>query len=232
MDLEVLLNADTLDSVSAKEIGNLKTLSGYSPSLSIHAPFMDLSPGAVDSKVRAATMERFSQVFDVAEVLKPSVIVFHSGYEKWKYDHKIDLWLEGCMKTWPVFIERAASIGTKIAIENIFEEDPDSLKELINALDSPHFGVCFDTGHFNLFSKRPLSVWLESLGPHIMEFHLHDNTGSIDSHLSIGDGNFDFDLLFRSFKNRDVVHTIEAHNPGDVFKSMERLTVLLEKYPA
>ena len=60
---------------------------------------MDLSPGAVDSKVRAVTIERFSQIFNIAETLKPKVIVFHSGYEKWKYASKIDLWLEGSLIT-------------------------------------------------------------------------------------------------------------------------------------
>jgi len=55
---------------------------------------MDLSPGAVDSKVREATMMRFSHILDISDILKPKAVVFHSGYEKWKYALNIDLWLE------------------------------------------------------------------------------------------------------------------------------------------
>jgi hypothetical protein len=45
---------------------------------------MDLSPGALDSKVKALTVERFTHIVDVAQVLSPEVVVFHSGYEKWR----------------------------------------------------------------------------------------------------------------------------------------------------
>jgi sugar phosphate isomerase/epimerase len=184
---------------------------------------MDLSPGAVDSKVRAVTIERFSQIFNIAETLKPKVIVFHSGYEKWKYASKIDLWLEGSLITWKHLLPRAEEQGIRIAIENIFENDPINLRFLMEKMGSQYFGVCFDTGHFNLFSATPLEEWLQQLKPYIIELHLHDNNKSADNHRAIGDGSFDFDTLFPLLKGRNLVYTIEAHTKEDVFKSLERL---------
>ncbi|NWF75293.1 MAG: hypothetical protein HXY53_01740 [Nitrospirae bacterium] len=107
INLEIYLSSNSLDSLRDNDIKELKKRLDYKPSLSLHAPFMDLSPGAVDNKIRNVTMERFSQVFEIAEILNPKVIVFHSGYEKWKYAKRVDIWLEESLefkvddgKTW------------------------------------------------------------------------------------------------------------------------------------
>jgi sugar phosphate isomerase/epimerase len=209
--------------INDADIKRLQEELDYQPALTIHAPFMDLSPGAVDSKVRAVTIERFSQIFNIAETLKPKVIVFHSGYEKWKYASKIDLWLEGSLITWKHLLPRAEEQGIRIAIENIFEDDPINLRFLMEKMGSQYFGICFDTGHFNLFSATPLEEWLQQLKPYIIELHLHDNNKSADNHRAIGDGSFDFDTLFSLMKDKNLIYTIEAHTPEDAFKSLERL---------
>lgn len=223
LNLEILFNSRNLDSLTAAAVDELVEMLDYSPSITIHGPFMDLSPGAVDVKVRQVTRDRFSRTFDIAETLRPRAVVLHSGYEKWKYDRNVGIWLENSLRLWPEFIRRASAIGTRIAIENIFEDEPSNLKALMDELGSGHFGICFDTGHFNLFSSRPLSLWLEAIGQHIIELHLHDNVGDQDAHLAIGEGNFDFRGLFDALKGRDVIYTIEAHSPEDLGKSIERL---------
>lgn len=229
INLEIYFSSNSLDAITDSAILELKEKLDYRPSINIHAPFMDLSPGAVDSKVRAVTIERFSHILAIAETLKPGVIVFHSGYEKWKYAHRIDSWLEGSLKTWPVLLKKAADIGTKIAIENIFEDDPTNLRLLMEEIKADNFGICFDTGHFNLFSKIPLEEWLRQLMPYIIELHLHDNNRTFDDHLAIGEGTFDFDILFSILKDKNLVYTIEGHTPEDVVKSIERLQKYIKK---
>jgi sugar phosphate isomerase/epimerase len=223
LDLEIYFGSADLDSVSLDEVRGLSGKLGYHPSLSFHAPFMDLSPAAVDSKVRKATTERFFHVLDIAEVLRPKVIVFHSGYEKWKYALDVNFWLEKSLLTWRPLHERASAMGMKIAIENIFEDEPSNLRLLMEKMDSDNFGICFDTGHCNLFSRVPLSDWLEALNPYIAELHLHDNDGSADQHLPIGEGTFDFTEFFGLLARNNCVHTIEAHTPEHVLKSLEYL---------
>lgn len=220
---EIYFPSSSLDTITERDILSLKKGLDYTSSISIHAPFMDLSPGAVDSRVREVTVARFSHILDISEVLRPVTIVFHSGYEKWKYAHKTDVWLEGCMKTWPALIMRAKDLGVRIAIENIFEDEPSNLVLLMRELHSENFGLCFDSGHCNLFTRIPLSEWLDMLSPYIFELHIHDNDGTFDSHLPIGEGTFDFDFLFSRLKDRDCLYTIEAHTPERVLKSIERL---------
>jgi len=223
INLEIFFAASHLDEIKEHEIVMLLEKIDYKPSVTVHAPFMDLSPGAVDTHVREITVRRFSQVFDVAETLTPDVIVFHSGYEKWKYAHNIDIWLEGSLKTWKPFLKRASDIGTKIAIENIFEDDPTNLRLLMERIGSELCGICFDTGHCNLFTRVPLEEWLRQLKPYIIELHLHDNNKTFDDHLAIGDGSFDFDTLFATLKGKELVYTIEAHTPEETVTSIKRL---------
>jgi len=223
LNLEIYFSAASLESLKTGDIKRLTDLLDYRPSLSIHAPFMDLSPGAVDESVRAVTVGRFSRILDIAEVLSPKTIVCHSGYEKWKYAHRVDLWLDSSIRTWRPLRERAALLGTRLVIENIFEDEPSNLELLMQELHSESFGLCFDTGHCNLFSKVPLGDWLDSLGPYIYEFHVHDNDGTFDSHLPVDDGTFDFRGLFSRIERRDYVFTVEAHTPERVMKSLERL---------
>ncbi len=223
LNLEIYFSSKTLDSINRSDIPQLIEKLDYNPSLTVHAPFMDLSPGAVDSKVRAVTVERFSHVLDIAEDLKVKAVVFHSGYEKWKYSLRPDLWLEGSLMTWKPLLEKANDIGVRIAIENIFEDEPTNLKLLMQEMGSENFGICFDTGHFNLFSKTPMEEWLTILKSYIIELHLHDNDRTGDAHNPIGDGTFDFDILFSVLNDKNLIYTIEAHNAEDVKKSIERL---------
>lgn len=228
LNLEIYFTAPVLDSLRTEELNDVRETLDYGPSLSIHAPFMDLSPGAMDRKVRAATLERFHHVLDIASVLKPVSIVFHSGYEKWKYGLKIKPWLEQSLLTWKPINTRAEDLGVKVAIENIFEDEPSNLRMLMEEMDSENFGVCFDAGHFNLFSSLPLKDWISELRPHIIELHLHDNDRTADQHNPIGDGCFDFPSLFSLLQGKDCVRTIEARSPEMALKSMERLKSLTE----
>ena len=223
LNLEIYFAGDVLDSLSTADVSRAKDLLDHNPSLSFHAPFMDLSPGAVDSLVREATMKRLNHVLDIAEVLRPKTIVCHSGYEKWRYALKPDWWLEKSLLTWQPLNRRAAGSGVKIAIENIFEDEPSNLVSLMRGMNSDNFGVCFDTGHCNLFSKVRLEEWMEALNPYIVEVHLHDNDRTSDQHLPVSEGTFNFNKFFHLLGKRECIYTIEAHSPDTVLRSMTNI---------
>ena len=228
LNLELYFGSTIFDSITSDDLYAVRKKFDHDPSISFHAPFMDLSPGGVDPEVRKVTMERFSRTLDFAEILKPKAIVFHSGYERWKYAHKTDVWLERSLKTWHPINERAAGIGVKVAIENVFEREPDSLVLLAREMDSQNFGLCFDTGHFNLFAEPSLSEWLQAIKPYILAAHIHDNNTNADEHIVPGDGTFDFRAFFLELKGIEYLHTIEMHNIEDVIKSMECIKTYME----
>ncbi|HWR90149.1 MAG TPA: sugar phosphate isomerase/epimerase family protein [Dissulfurispiraceae bacterium] len=222
-NLEIFFNADTMDAMTGDDVRALKDALHYGPAVSFHAPFMDLSPGAADARIRKVTIERFNEILDVAEQLNPVSIVFHSGYEKWKYALKIDPWLQKSVETWKPVLDRAVGMGIKIAIENVFEDEPTNLMLLMEEMRSDSFGVCFDSGHFNLFSRIPLDEWIGMLKPYIIELHLHDNDKTADKHLPVGEGSFDFPALFGLIGDHDCIYTVEAHTPERALRSVRNL---------
>ncbi len=224
INLEIFFKGDVLDTATPEDVRSLKGRLDYGPSISIHAPFMDLSPSALDPKIRAVTIERFNYTLDLASILGAKIVVFHSGYEKWKYALDVNLWLEKGLETWRPLNLRAQELGIKIAIENIFEDEPSNLRLLMEEIASDNFGICFDTGHFNIFSTTPLQIWMDSLRQYIIELHLHDNDKTFDQHRPLGEGSFDFSVFFNLFGRRDVVITVENHSPEAVLRSLEAIS--------
>lgn len=223
---EVFFSGDALDALIPEELAVIAgTLAGNGIRTTIHAPFMDLNPGSVEHLIREATLRRLNQALDAAEILRPVVMVFHPGYDRWRYGENQDKWLKYSIDTWQMVLERAARIGCVVAVENIFEEEPSTLRTLFEAVDSPIFRHCFDVGHWNLFKKVGMEEWFAEVGSYIAETHIHDNFGRRDDHLPIGEGEIDFDLFFRLMQRYapDAVYTIEAHSREKVEASLQNL---------
>jgi sugar phosphate isomerase/epimerase len=186
---------------------------------------MDLSPGGVDRRVKEVTRDRLLRTIELAHSFKPKMIVFHPGYERWKFDGDIKLWLVSSLETWKPLVKKAEDMGLTLAIENVFEETPESIKNLLEEIDSPHFRFCFDTGHHNVFSKAPLPVWMEALGRYLSEVHLHDNHKEMDEHLPMGEGGFDFNQFFALLSQHRLnpIYTIEPHEEAHLWRGLEAI---------
>ena len=223
---EIYLSGNVLDTIKKEEFaGTCKLLKKAGLSITFHAPYLDMSPGSPDLKIRAIVLERMNQVMDMAEIAVPSAIVVHGGYDKWRFDGAMDLWLKNSLETWPTIVRRAGKIGTRLAMENVFDDTPEPITKLLNAMDSPHFGHCFDVGHFKLFSKVSMEEWFRQLGKRMIEVHIHDNNGGRDEHLPPGEGNIDFIKFFDLLRNcsQEVIYTIEPHKEEHLRKNLEVL---------
>ncbi len=230
-DLEIYFSAAVLDQIERQDIEKLVELLDWNPKLSLHAPFMDLNPAAMDPMVQSATLVRFRQILNVADILKPRVAVFHAAYDRWRYDGRKDLWLENGLDTWQKVMETASKIGLRVAVENVFDDEPEALQMLIEKIDNKDFGFCFDVGHFNLFSKITMEQWFDALGSRLLEVHLHDNDGKADAHWALGQGNIDFEKLFGLINVHAPasVLAIEVHDKEGVESSLERVKQLIHK---
>ncbi|MBN2705735.1 MAG: sugar phosphate isomerase/epimerase [Deltaproteobacteria bacterium] len=199
-------------------------LQNYDLPCSFHGPFLDLSPAASDPGIAALTRERFLEIFELARIFRPRVIVLHSGYERWRFSLNVDFWLEQSLVFWRPLVRQAENQGLALAVENIFETTPGGLRMLFDEIDSAAFGGCFDVGHWHLFGKMDLSEWLGLLKKHILAFHLHDNRGRYDDHLAPGDGLINFmalKSLAASHGIKALVHTFELHQRGELERGVK-----------
>ncbi len=212
-----------IESDTSSMIELCKALSTKGLRATIHGPFMDMSPGGADEGVRSLTEEKFSRLIESSKDLKPTAIVLHGGYDERYSDGDSTLWLEQSIKTWAPLALEAESAGTVLALENIFEERPDTLRDLVLEIGSPNLRVCLDAGHINLYSAVEMKEWFTSLGPYIAELHIHDNFGVIDDHLPVGDGEIDFPLFFRLVGEytTGVIYTIEPHGEEVLKRGLE-----------
>lgn len=223
---EIAFKAADLDDLDSRQLRRAaQRLSRAGLRVSLHAPFADLNPGALEPLVLTATEKRFRQTLDVADALGARMIVFHPGFDRWKYGGLDHLWLEQNLDFWPPMVEHAARIDCPMALENIFEERPDTLVRLLAAIDSHWLGHCFDVGHWHLFGKVSLDDWFAALGPRIVHLHLHDNRGRGDDHLPPGDGKIDFDALYAHLRRLDAAPTLtlEIHKPADLLRAVARI---------
>ena len=221
---EIYFSSEDLDACHENEVKHLAdTLHRSELEITLHGPFMDLSPGGVDRRIKGVTLDRFMRVIELARFFKPKTIVFHPGYEKWKFDGNVGLWLESSLQTWRPLVKEAEELGLTLAIENVFEETPDSIQNLLEEIHSPHFRFCFDTGHHHVFSKVPFPIWIETLGRYLREVHLHDNHKEMDEHLPIGEGGFDFDGFFNLLSQLGLnpIYTIEPHEEAHLWRGLQ-----------
>jgi len=221
-DLDLLANQD-LERVAAE-------LQQAGLAITIHAPFMDLNPGALDPIVRDATRQRLEQALAAADRLGAKLMVVHPGYDQWHYDHNPQLWFDRALPFFQQLLPTVEQAGVRIAVENIFETSPDTLIQLVTAIDHPLCGYCFDVGHWNLFAADPqLGNWLQPLVSRLFHLHLHDNLGGTDQHLPLGEGNIDFSPLnaFLAACAEPPSMTLEAHSAEHLERSLRSLARLL-----
>ncbi|WP_373494512.1 sugar phosphate isomerase/epimerase family protein [Aquiflexum sp.] len=63
--------------------------------------------------------------------------------------------------------------GIKLAIENHIDYNSDEILQLIQQVDSPYFGVNFDSGNFLRVLDDPIQA-MEKLAPHVFATHIKD----------------------------------------------------------
>lgn len=227
---EIYFDGEAIDTFRENDARIIKrALTSKKLRTTIHAPFMDLSPGAADTKIRTVTRDRLLDTVQIAALFLPRLVIFHPGYNRWFFDGNVNFWLQNSLTTWHPVAKAAEKLGLSLAVENIFEEEPSSLTQLIAAVNLPTFNFCFDTGHFHLFSRVAMESWFMSLAPYMKEVHLHDNCKTSDDHLPMGDGEIDFALFFTLIKRYAVtpIYTIEPHAVDDFERSLERCTRFL-----
>ena len=204
-------------------IGGLISRTGRRPT--VHAPFFDLSPGAIEPLVRHVTLQRLTQALQAAADLGAHLMVVHPGYDRWRSPNLAATWADHAAATFAPLLAMAEHYDCRLTLENIYEQSPVTLLDLAARLDTPWFGHCFDIGHWHLFGTTSQAEWLAAVGPRLYHLHLHDNHGQADEHLPIGEGTIDYAPLWSLLATTPSPPsiTLEAHNPQELQRSLTNL---------
>ena len=69
---------------------------------------------------------------------------------------------------------------------------------------------------------------MAKLAVFIGHVHIHDNNGSADDHLPVGEGNFPFSDFFATLAEKDIdpIITVEAHEEGDLWRAVDNMRTM------
>ena len=224
---EIGLDANALDRLSISEASAIaEQFHRAGRTITLHGPFMDLSPGSPDPNIQKISRERFDQLASLVPVFKPKTVVCHTGYDHKRYGSIQEQWLENSLKTWEPLAVTFKREGTHLMLENVYEKTPLEILPLIELLKPHGVGFCLDIGHQAVFGTVSLDQWVKSMSGYLQQLHLHDNNGDQDDHWALGRGNIDIQRLFKNLDSHGIhplIVTLEPHREADLQPSLEYL---------
>ena len=223
---EIGLEGEFLYTRKSADYENIaRQLREHSLSCTLHAPFFDLAPGALDPHILEATRHKMALAFKLIDIFHPRAIICHLNFEDNKHGYKLPEWSRHAEVTWRQLLKMAEGRHCQLMLENTYEKNPAQHINMLTALNSPNAGFCLDTGHLMAFANSPWQDWLPAMHKWLGHLHLHDNHGNRDEHLGIGLGDFDFKGLFKFLGTNHLSPTVtlEPHSEEDLMISLGAL---------
>lgn len=153
--------------------------------LSLHAPYCEIFPSAIDPLIRSVALRRLQQAAEICMELGAPRMIAHSGYvpqmyyPEWFVPRSIEFWRE--------YLQTLPS-GVEVLLENVLDTQPEHLARVCDGVDDARLKLCLDVGHVNAYSKQSAESWIQFLGERIAHVHLHNNHGAQDTHSALADG--------------------------------------------
>lgn len=187
---------------------------------SIHLPFHDLQPGSLDDLILEATRERLRRSMHIAAFYHPKYLVAHANFIP-LYSEMFSKWLARSTQTWRQTLQEWNG-KAPLYLENVREQEPRPLSDLLSELTEFKVFFCFDLGHWASYGNgsqyQNLSHWIQTMGPFLRHMHLHDNDGIADQHLGLGQGSIAWVELFAGLEFLELTptFTLEPHTKEDL----------------
>ena len=175
-----------------------------------HAPFNELCPSAVDPLIVEVTRRRLEQAYSLMRSYDINRMVVHSGYLPHLY---VKDWFAGqSAEFWRCFL-LGKPADFSLLLENVMEESPEMLLDIIKRTGDERFRLCLDLGHAGgRFSDLPVIEWVEISAPCLKHVHVHNNYRTGDLHNPPGDGHIDIDAALSKITELcpDATFTMET----------------------
>lgn len=149
------------------------------------------------------TLDRHRACFELAQELGAEYVVIHTNSLAPRYEKDILLQKARLPERMTMISDTAKEYGLHIAVENVgFEYNKSlvaDLPDLISLSENRSLEFLIDTGHAHA-NGWDIPMLIDRLGEKIAGFHFHDNDGTTDSHLPIGNGTTDWNGIFAAIK--------------------------------
>ena len=147
------------------------------------------------------------------------VVVMHSTHRAERNEITVAGPNEFALSCMRDILKTAEKYKVRIALENVAQIQ-NHLYYLLDNIDSPWLGFCYDCGHHYLYT--PKVDFATVYGNRLFAVHIHDNfmnwsrrgDSSVDIHILPGDGNIDFEKVISDIERTsyDGPVLLELHN--------------------
>lgn len=167
----------------------------------------------------AARRELYVRSLEGSAMLGIRWLVFHpSQRPDWESQPDDEQMIRENIEFFKPLAELGEKLGVGLALENMSHRshgltDAASLARLIDGLDSPFVGACWDTGHAHI-AQADQAASIRLLGSRLHALHVQDNNGQRDQHTAPHYGTIDWAPLMQALRDIDYPEdfTFEAHN--------------------
>ncbi len=218
--IEILCEGPYWPRILLSECDGLDIFSSYDIDLYLHAPTIDLNPASLNPGIREETIKQLYETIDLASEIGAKAITTHPGLIHRLEDRIRNMALYYSIETLKDANIYAEDFGIIFSVENMphryayFCNNPQEHTYFTRECGSH---ATLDLGHAN--TSGELEKFLDM--PRIHYYHVSDNNGEKDQHLSLGEGTLDLGVL----NGIDKV-IIELNNYENVLKSRK---ILLSK---
>jgi len=201
--------ADIEDDFEKNKIEYRAILKDFENEVTLHGFFSNLNIAAKDPLIKNASLKRYYQTLELASVFDVRTVVFHTCFNNLlKQKSYQEMFFMKNLEFYNEFVQEFEDLGITLTIENVHEPNPELIRNLIAAVNSPNFGATLDIGHCNLHSDLSPCDWIKEYGIMLRHCHFHNNCKDEDSHSSLLKGTLDIKEILKTLKEIRLYPTI------------------------
>jgi len=171
-----------------------------------HGPYLGINLVGPGEWIVEASLKRIKSSIGFAAELEAEYFLIHGG----RIYHDYLVWDQILEKSWNEFVknvDKLSSFASKVGLEVVIENTtPSTNTNLIDNVSRMHqlieelenIGLVVDIGHLNLTSNVysiEKAIKNDYFREHLKGFHIHNNNGKKDEHLSFNNGKVDYQRL-------------------------------------
>ena len=205
-----------------------RILDDFEGEVTLHGFFSNLNIAAKDPLIKEVSIKRYNQTLELASVFDVKKVVLHTCLNNLlKQRSYHEMFFLSNIEFFKEYIKNYENLGIIVGLENVHEANPDYIRNLIGAVNSPNFKTTLDIGHCNLHSNITPSDWIKEYGIMLTHMHFHNNFKDEDSHSSLLKGSVDIKEILKTLKKMQLFPTItfEIFDYEELVESIEYLII-------
>lgn len=241
IELQDFVGADVIAGDTSDLVARYKAaLDGHQGPRGIHGPFFGLDLSNPDPEIRTVIQKRLVKGIEIAAALDADMMVVHSPFTYWHVLNHTNLGflrskiMAACTACLTPVLDRAATEGVTLVLENIDDAAPADRADLVAHLAHPNLKLSVDTGHADLahglYAAPPVVDVIAQAGEMLAHVHLQDVDGHADRHWHPGDGRINWRPVMQCLANMALPPRLlleVRHNQADMPRTADWLAGLV-----